>query len=68
MIVTIHTDNKAWKNAEIVSVGKDTLTGDKDVLVVRHPDFEDDLDFYAKSDDQGKHHNVGNAAFYVTME
>ena len=65
--VTIHTYDRQWENAQIVGVGKDTFTGEDDVLTVRHPDFDGDRDFYAEPDEQGSHLNVGNAAFWVTI-
>jgi hypothetical protein len=64
--VTIHSYDKRWENAEVVGIGKDTLTGEDDVLIVHHPEFVDDADFYAKPDARGRHFNVGNRAFWIT--
>ena len=65
--VTIHTYTQAWKNAEIVGTGQDTWTFE-DVLIVRHPDFEYDVVFYAEPDEEGRHLNIGSAAFWITRD
>ncbi len=67
-MVTIHSHNNQWENAEVVGVGKDAFTEEDDVLIVRHPDFKQDVDFLAEPDEQGKHLNVGNAAFWITQD
>lgn len=66
--VTIHSSNKEWNGAQVVGIGKDSLTGERDVLIVHHPHFAYDLEFYGKPDAQGRRQNVGNAAFWVTEE
>jgi hypothetical protein len=66
--VTIHSHNDQWANAQVLGVGKDTFTGEDDVFIVRHPDFENPLDFYAEPDAQGRHLHVGNSAFWITIQ
>jgi hypothetical protein len=63
--VTIHSYNAQWDNAQIIATGTDSLTGERDVLIVRHPSFEQDTEYYAQSDEHGRHLNVGNNAFWM---
>jgi len=63
--VSIHTYNTQWNNAQIVGTGRDNFTGEQDVLLVRHPSFEQDTEYYAQPDEQGRHLNVGNNAFWI---
>jgi len=66
--VTIHSYNTQWRGAEIVGVGKDSLRGIEDVVIVHHAAFVYDPEFYAEADVEGRHFNVGNAAFWLTYE
>jgi hypothetical protein len=64
--VTIHSHVKQWEGAQVVGVGKDTFTGQDDVLVVTHPTLNGQMDFYAEPNAEGNHLNVGNNAYWVT--
>ena len=64
-LVTIHSQDNTWDEAEIVGFRKDTIQGIDDVYIVRHPHFEEDLDFSMEPDTQGRHLNVGNADFWI---
>jgi hypothetical protein len=65
-IVTIHSYAKQWSDARIVTTGKDSILGTRDIFMVRHPAFEYDVEFYATPDEQGRHLNVGNNSFWIT--
>jgi hypothetical protein len=65
-IVTIHSYAKQWEGATIVGTGTDSFTGEQDVLIVQHPEFEYNTEYYAKPDEQGRHLNVGNNSFWIT--
>jgi hypothetical protein len=66
MEVTIHSHNNQWAGAQIVSVGKDSFTGEQDVFIVHHPEFERDTEYYVQPDEQGRCLNVGNNAYWIT--
>lgn len=65
-MATIRSYNNRWDNARIVGYGKDSFTGQKDIVLVQHPQFGAvDLEFYINPDEDGKCHNVGNAAYWL---
>lgn len=64
-IVAAH--DRRWEDAKIVGVGDDTFGLGNPVYIVRHPHFEHDMDFYQKPDEEGKHLNVGNGAFWIVF-
>lgn len=68
--VTIHTYDRSWEGAKVVGTGSDSFTTEQSVLIVQHPHFGNggDIDFYAAVDEQGRHLNVGDAAYWLTIE
>lgn len=67
-MATIHVQgNGQWDNARIIGEGVDNLTGEQETLIVQQ-DQLGWLDFYKEADEQGRHYQVGNAAFYLTVE
>ena len=68
-MATIHSHNNQWDNAQVVGYGQDSLTGQKDIVLVQHSHFGAvDLEFYAQPDEDGKCRNVGNAAYWLEMD
>ena len=68
-MATIHSHNNRWDNAKVVGYGKDSFTGQKDIVLVQHPHFGAvDLEFYNEPDTDGKCHNVGNAAYWLQLD
>lgn len=63
--VRIYSHNDSWEYAEIVGTRKDTLDGTRDVFIVEHPHFANELHFYMQADSQGRHYQPGNAAYWI---
>ena len=65
--VTIHTYDKQWEGAEVVGVGQHPHSREN-TLIVQHPDFKYNPEFIAEEDEDGKHLNIGSAAFWITRD
>lgn len=66
--VTLHTYNADLGPAYILRMQKDSLESKYDVWIVFSEYFESELEFYMHKNDEGKRTNVGNNAYWITLD